>query len=119
MRHKPARSKYLRHLPCSRPCKQRRRRGLWGLPEELIVIWIRRFQRAHALLDVIRSAADHDFEATLAGTGHFATYDRFQVGTNCSALTELPRSDRREILARKVLRGSLYETSASPRTVRG
>ena len=35
----------------------------WGLPEDLIVIWIRGFE-GYALLDVIRAARDHDFEAT-------------------------------------------------------
>ena len=74
----------------------------WGLPEELIVIWIRGFE-GYALLDVIRSAADHDFEAT-----SLAPVDEL-----LGLITELPRSDRWEILARQAMRGSLYETAAS------
>lgn len=84
----------------------------WGLPEDLIVIWIRGFE-GYALLDVIRSAADHDFEATSLAPVYFATYDRFKVDELLGLITELPRSDRWEILARQAMRGSLYETAAS------
>ena len=83
----------------------------WGLPEELIVIWIRGFE-GYALLDVIRSAADHDFEATSLAPVYFATYDRFKVDELLGLITELPRSDRWEILARQAMRGALYETAA-------
>ena len=83
----------------------------WGLPEELIVIWIRGFE-GYALLDVIRSAADHDFEATSLAPVYFATYDRFKVDELLGLITELPRSDRWEILARQAMRGGLYETAA-------
>jgi len=84
----------------------------WGLPEELIVIWIRGFE-GYALLDVIRSAADHDFEATSLAPVYFATYDRFKVDELLGLISDLPRSDRWEILARQAMRGSLYETAAS------
>ena len=40
----------------------------WGLPEELIVIWIRGFE-GYALLDVIRSARRSRLRGNLAGTG--------------------------------------------------
>ena len=83
----------------------------WGLPEELIVIWIRGFE-GYALLDVIRSAADHDFGATSLAPVYFATYDRFKVDELLGLITELPRSDRWEILARQAMRGGLYETAA-------
>lgn len=83
----------------------------WGLPEELIVIWIRGFE-GYALLDVIRSAADHDFEAASLAPVYFATYDRFKVDELLGLITELPRSDRWEILARQAMRGALYETAA-------
>ena len=83
----------------------------WGLPEDLIIIWIRGFE-GYALLDVIRSAADHDFEATSLAPVYFATYDRFKVDELLGLITELPRSDRWEILARQAMRGGLYETAA-------
>lgn len=83
----------------------------WGLPEELIVIWIRGFE-GYALLDVIRSARDHDFEATSLAPVYFATYDRFKVDELLGLITDLPRSDRWEILARQAMRGGLYETAA-------
>ena len=83
----------------------------WGLPEELIVIWIRGFE-GYALMDVIRSARDHDFEATSLAPVYFATYDRFKVDELLGLISDLPRSDRWEILARQALRGSLYETAA-------
>ena len=84
----------------------------WGLPEELIVIWIRGFE-GYALLDVIRSARDHDFEASSLAPVYFATYDRFKVDELLGLISDLPRSDRWEILARQAMRGSLYETAAS------
>ena len=83
----------------------------WGLPEDLIIIWIRGFE-GYALLDVIRSAADHDFEAASLAPVYFATYDRFKVDELLGLITELPRSDRWEILARQAMRGALYETAA-------
>ena len=83
----------------------------WGLPEELIVIWIRGFE-GYALLDVIRSARDHDFEATSLAPVYFATYDRFKVDELLGLISDLPRSDRWEILARQAMRGGLYETAA-------
>ena len=83
----------------------------WGLPEDLIIIWIRGFE-GYALLDVIRSAADHDFEAASLAPVYFATYDRFKVDELLGLITELPRSDRWEILARQAMRGGLYETAA-------
>ena len=83
----------------------------WGLPEELIVIWIRGFE-GYALLDVIRAARDHDFEATSLAPVYFATYNRFKVDELLGLISDLPRNDRWEILARQALRGSLYETAA-------
>ena len=61
----------------------------WGLPEELIVIWIRGFE-GYALLDVIRSARDHDFEATSLAPVYFATYDRFKVDELLGLISDLP-----------------------------
>ena len=83
----------------------------WGLPEDLIVIWIRGFE-GYALLDVIRAARDHDFEATSLAPVYFATYNRFTVDELLGLISDLPRNDRWEILARQALRGSLYETAA-------
>ena len=50
----------------------------WGLPEELIVIWIRGFE-GYALMDVIRSARDNSLGATELAPIYFASYDRFKV----------------------------------------
>lgn len=83
----------------------------WGLPEALIVIWIRGFE-GYALMDVIRSARDNSLGATELAPIYFATYDRFKVDALLELISELPRSDRWETLARQALRGSLYETAA-------
>ena len=91
----------LRHLR-ARVRAKRDAGEAWGLPRSLIVIWIRGFE-GYALLDVIRSARDHDFEATSLAPVHFATYDRFKVDELLGLITELPRSDRWEILARQAL----------------
>ena len=102
---------YLSGISRARVRAKRDAGEVWGLPEDLIVIWIRGFE-GYALLDVIRSAADHDFEATSLAPVYFATYDRFKVDELLGLITELPRSDRWEILARQAMRGGLYETAA-------
>ena len=83
----------------------------WGLPEELIVIWIRGFE-GYALMDVIRSARDNSLGATELAPIYFASYDRFKVDQLLGLISELPRNDRWETLARQAMRGSLYETAA-------
>lgn len=102
---------YLSDVSRARVRSKRDAGEAWGLPEELIVIWIRGFE-GYALLDVIRSARDNDFKAVELAPIYFATYDRFKVDELLGLISELPRNDRWETLSRQALRGSLYETAA-------
>ena len=102
---------YLSDVSRARVRSKRDAGEAWGLPEELIVIWIRGFE-GYALLDVIRSARDNGFKAVELAPIYFATYDRFKVDELLGLISELPRNDRWETLSRQALRGSLYETAA-------
>ena len=65
----------------------------WGLPRNSSSSGSA-VSRATPLLDVIRSARDHDFEATSLAPVYFATYDRFKVDELLGPISDLPRSDR-------------------------
>lgn len=83
----------------------------WGLPEELLVIWIRSFE-AFALMDVIRTAKTNDLDVEQLAHIYFAIYDRFSVDELLTLISRLPRNDRWETLARSALRDDLYEIAA-------
>ena len=50
----------------------------WGLPEELIVNWIREFE-AFALMDVVRIAEANGLSTEQVARVYYSVYDRFQV----------------------------------------
>lgn len=84
----------------------------WGLPEDLLVIWIRGFE-AFALMDVIRTARSNDLDVEQVAHIYFSVYDRFGVDDLLTLISRLPRNDRWEILARSALRDDLYEIAAN------
>ncbi|WP_237188385.1 NAD-glutamate dehydrogenase [Rothia nasimurium] len=83
----------------------------WGLPEELIVNWIREFE-AFALMDVVRTAEANGLSTEQVARVYYSVYDRFQVDTLLTTISKLPRNDRWETLARSSLRDGLYEIAA-------
>lgn len=85
---------------------------VWGLPEELLIIWIRSFE-GFALMDVIRIAKAHNLDIEKVAHIYFAVYDRFSVDQLLTAISRLPRTDRWETLARSALRDDLYEIAAA------
>ncbi|MDY3048284.1 MAG: NAD-glutamate dehydrogenase [Rothia sp. (in: high G+C Gram-positive bacteria)] len=84
----------------------------WGLPEELIVNWIREFE-AFALMDVVRTAEANGLSTEQVARVYYSVYDRFQVDLLLTRISTLPRNDRWETLARSSLRDDLYEIAAS------
>ena len=84
----------------------------WGLPEELIVNWIREFE-AFALMDVVRIAEANGLSTEQVARVYYSVYDRFQVDLLLTTISKLPRNDRWETLARSSLRDDLYEIAAS------
>lgn len=84
----------------------------WGLPEELLVSWVRSFE-AFALMDVVRIARANDLETDGVAKVYYSVYDRFKVDELLTTISRLPRNDRWETLARSSLRDSLYEITAS------
>ncbi|MFW0120467.1 NAD-glutamate dehydrogenase [Rothia sp. CCM 9419] len=83
----------------------------WGLPEELLVVWIRGFE-GFALMDVVRTAQAHQLSVDAVALIYFSVYDRFGVDSLLTLISRLPRTDRWEILARSALRDDLYEIAA-------
>ena len=84
----------------------------WGLPEELLVIWIRSFE-SFALMDVLRISEVHGLNADQVAHLYFAVYDRFRIDALLTITSRLPRTDRWETLARSALRDDLYEIAAA------
>ncbi|WP_237232915.1 NAD-glutamate dehydrogenase [Rothia nasisuis] len=84
----------------------------WGLPEELIVNWIREFE-AFALMDVVRTAEANGLATEQVARVYYSVYDRFQIDMLLTKISTLPRNDRWETLARSSLRDDLYEIAAS------
>lgn len=84
----------------------------WGLPEELLVNWIREFE-AFALMDVVRIAEANGLPTELVARVYYSVYDRFQIDMLLTIISRLPRNDRWETLARSSLRDDLYEIAAS------
>ena len=84
----------------------------WGIPEDLLVIWIRSFE-GFALMDVARIAAANDLDIDNVAHIYFSVYDRFGVDDLLTSISHLPRNDRWETLARSALRDDLYEIAAA------
>ncbi|MGV3103483.1 NAD-glutamate dehydrogenase [Rothia sp. 32237D007AR] len=84
----------------------------WEFPEELIVNWIRGFE-AFALMDVVRIAESHGLSIEQVARVYYSVYDRFQIDMLLTTISELPRADRWETLARSALREGLYEITAT------
>ena len=103
---------YLSELSHARVHAKRIEGEALGLPEELIVIWIRGLE-GYALLDVVRVAQENGLDPVSLAAIYYAVYDRFSVDELLVHISLLSRNDRWETLARQSLRASLYETVAS------
>lgn len=83
----------------------------WNLPEELGRRWAKLFE-SYALLDVARISKDIDEPIEQVTKVYYTLYDRFGVDKLLNRITNLPRRDRWEALARAALREDLYSTVA-------
>jgi glutamate dehydrogenase len=83
----------------------------WELPEKLGRRWAKLFE-SYALLDVARISRDIDEPIEEITKVYYTLYDRFGVDKLLNRITNLPRRDRWEALARAALREDLYSTVA-------
>lgn len=81
----------------------------WNLPEQLGRRWAKLFE-SYALLDVARISRGIDEPVQQVAEVYFTLYDRFGVDKLLNRITNLPRRDRWEALARAALREDLYST---------
>ncbi len=84
----------------------------WGIPEDLLTVWIRSFE-GFALMDVVRTAQAYQLDVDKVAYIYFSVYDRFGIDTILTLISRLPRTDRWETLARSALRDDLYEVAAA------
>lgn len=82
-----------------------------GVPEVLARTWASQFE-TFALLDVARIATATSLPADRVASMYFAVYDRFEIDSMLTRITELPRQDRWQTLARAALRDDLYAVVA-------
>ncbi|HET7415293.1 MAG TPA: NAD-glutamate dehydrogenase [Arthrobacter sp.] len=83
----------------------------WQLPEDLGKRWAKLFE-SYALLDIARISKDIDEPVEQIAKVYYTLYDRFGVDKLLNRITNLPRRDRWEALARAALREDLYSTVA-------
>lgn len=83
----------------------------WELPEDVGRRWAKLFE-SYALLDVARISRGIDEPVQQVAEVYYTLYDRFGVDSLLERITNLPRRDRWEALARAALREDLYSTLA-------
>ncbi|WP_081738112.1 NAD-glutamate dehydrogenase, partial [Arthrobacter sp. H41] len=83
----------------------------WGLPEGIGQHWAEQFE-SFALLDIAISTRRVDEPVEEIARVYYAVYDRFEVDNLLERITQLPRTDRWQALARAALRDDLYSTVA-------
>jgi glutamate dehydrogenase len=82
-----------------------------GVPEDLAQTWSSQFE-SFTLLDIARIASATSLPARRVAEMYFVVYERFDIDTMLTRITELPRSDRWQTLARAALRDDLYSVVA-------
>ena len=83
----------------------------WKLPGALGTRWAKLFE-SYALLDIARISRTIEEPVEQIARVYYTLYDRFGVDRLLVRITNLPRSDRWEALARAALRDDLYSTVA-------
>ncbi|NKX53832.1 NAD-glutamate dehydrogenase [Arthrobacter mobilis] len=81
----------------------------WGLPDALAHTWAEQFE-SFGLLDVARIAARIEEPVNHVAHVYYTVYDRFEVDSLLVRITNLPRADRWQSLARAAMRDDLYQT---------
>ncbi|MCG2622724.1 NAD-glutamate dehydrogenase [Arthrobacter sp. I2-34] len=81
----------------------------WGLPDSLAHHWAEQFE-SFGLLDVARIAARIEEPVDHVAHVYYTVYDRFDVDSLLVRITNLPRTDRWQALARAAMRDDLYQT---------
>lgn len=81
----------------------------WGLPDKIAHHWAEQFE-SFGLLDVARIAARIEEPVGHVAHVYYTVYDRFDVDSLLVRITNLPRTDRWQALARAAMRDDLYQT---------
>jgi glutamate dehydrogenase len=83
-----------------------------GVPEE-IADWATRIMYSFGLLDIVETAAPTGRDVGEVARVYFVLSDRFRVDDLLSKISQLPRNDRWQTLARMALRYDLYAALAA------
>jgi glutamate dehydrogenase len=83
-----------------------------GIPED-VSDWATRLFYSFGLLDIVETAAQTDRDVSEVAGVYFVLSDRFRVDDLLSRISELPRHDRWQTLARMALRYDLYAALAA------
>ncbi|MCC9203602.1 NAD-glutamate dehydrogenase [Arthrobacter sp. zg-Y769] len=81
------------------------------IPKDLGRYWAEQFE-SFGLLDVVRASKGTDEPAAAVAGVYYAVYDRYDIDNLLNRITNLPREDRWQSLARAALRDDLYSTVA-------
>ncbi len=89
----------------------REKAARWGLPESVGRHWAEQFE-SYGLLDIAYATQRIDEPVEEIAKVYYAIYDRFDVDSLLTRISQLPREDRWQALARAALRDDLYSTIA-------
>jgi glutamate dehydrogenase len=100
---------YLSGKDLERVREWREQADQWNLPETIAHHWAEQFE-SFGLLDIARIAGRVDEPVEAVAHVYYAVYDRFDVDALLIRITNLPREDRWQALARAAMRDDLYST---------
>jgi len=100
---------YLRGKDLERVREWREQADQWNLPETIAHHWAEQFE-SFGLLDIARIAVRIDEPVEAVAHVYYAVYDRFDADALLIRITNLPREDRWQALARAAMRDDLYST---------
>ncbi|GHD00898.1 NAD-glutamate dehydrogenase [Zhihengliuella salsuginis] len=82
----------------------------WDIGAGLAKRWSEQFE-TFPLLDIAQAVNDDDFDADELAAVYYTVYERFDIDTLLERITNLPREDRWQSLARAGLRDDVYTTA--------
>ncbi|MGG5173669.1 NAD-glutamate dehydrogenase [Pseudarthrobacter sp. J1763] len=83
----------------------------WNLPEDLGRRWAELFE-SYALLDIARITRSQSEPVEAVARVYYTVFERFHIDSLLVRISNLPREDRWQALARAALRDDLYSTAA-------
>ncbi|MCC3294823.1 NAD-glutamate dehydrogenase [Arthrobacter sp. zg-Y411] len=108
-------TRYLRGSDAERVGALQEKARELDIPKELGSYWAEQFE-SFGLLDVALVSRAFDEPAESVAAVYYAVYDRYGIDDLLDRITNLPRADRWQALARAALRDDLYSTVADMTT---